>query len=296
MAELIRLEPVIKDMIWGSETWTISAHPHGDCKVAAGEYQGMTLSQLWDTHPELFGAEPGSQFPLLIKIIDAKDDLSIQVHPDDGYAAEHEHGSLGKTECWYVLDCKEDAQIVIGHHAKDQAEMEQMIREKRWNAFIRVIPVRKGDFFQIDPGCLHAIKGGTLILETQQSSDITYRVYDYGRLSDGKPRELHIEQSMDVIQAPFTGHPAEQVVTQLAGAAKTHLVSCPFYTVERYEVAGTFCCEFPYGFTNVSIIEGSGTINGEKFEKGAGFIVPFGFGNCLFSGDFVMITSHSEKL
>lgn len=293
MAELIRLEPVYKEMIWGSETWTISAHPHGDCKVAGGTYEGMTLSQLWDAQPELFGAEAGSKFPLLIKVIDAKDDLSIQVHPDDIYAAEHENGSLGKTECWYILDCKEDAQIVIGHHAKDKEEMEQMIREKRWNEFIRVIPVKKGDFFQIDPGCLHAIKGGTLILETQQSSDITYRVYDYDRLSDGKPRELHIEQSIDVIQAPFINHSVEQTVTDLPGAKKTHLVTCPFYTVERYDVAGEFVCDFPYGFTNISIIQGSGAINGEKFEKGAGFIIPSGFGNCSFSGDFVMIASHS---
>lgn len=293
MKELIKLEPVYKEMIWGSETWTISAHPHGDCKVVGGSYEGMTLSQLWSSHPELFGAEPGSQFPLLIKVIDAKDDLSIQVHPDDAYAAEHEHGSLGKTECWYILDCKEDAQIVIGHYAKDKAEMEQMIREQRWQDFIRVVPVKKGDFFQIDPGCLHAIKGGTLILETQQSSDITYRVYDYDRLSDGKPRKLHIEQSIDVIQAPYVGHEAKQTVTELAGAKQIHLVSCPFYTVERYEVSGAFDCEFPYGFTLISIIEGCGTIHGEKFEKGAGFIVPAGFGNCSFAGDFVMIVSHS---
>ncbi len=293
MSELIKLEPVYKEMIWGSETWTISAHPHGDCKVADGTYEGMTLSQLWDSHPELFGAEPGSRFPLLIKVIDAKDDLSIQVHPDDAYAAEHENGSLGKTECWYILDCKEDAQIVIGHHAKDKAEMEEMIREKRWNDFIRVIPVKKGDFFQIDPGCLHAIKGGTLILETQQSSDITYRVYDYDRLSGGKPRELHIEQSIDVIRAPFVDHEAKQTVTELSGAKKTHLVTCPFYTVERIEVSGEFACEFPYGFTNISITQGCGTINGEKFEKGAGFIVPSDFGNCTFSGDFVMIASHT---
>lgn len=293
MGELIKLEPVYKEMIWGSETWTISAHPHGDCKVVDGAYQGMPLSRLWSAHPELFGAKPGSRFPLLIKIIDAKDDLSIQVHPDDVYAAEHEHGSLGKTECWYILDCKEDAQIVIGHHAKDKAEMEQMIRDQRWNDFIRVIPVKKGDFFQIDPGCLHAIKGGTQILETQQSSDITYRVYDYGRLSDGKPRELHIEQGIDVIQAPFVEPERERSDTKLHGAKKTHLVTCPFYTVERYEVSGTFDCEFPYGFTNISMIRGHGTINGEKFEEGAGFIVPSGFGNCSFSGDFVMITSHS---
>lgn len=292
MAELIWLEPVYKEMIWGSETWTISAHPNGDCRISAGSFAGMTLSQLWDAHPELFGAKAGSRFPLLVKIIDAKDDLSIQVHPDDAYAAVHENGSLGKTECWYILDCKEDAQIVIGHHASSKAEVEAMIREKRWNDFIRVIPVHKGDFFQIDPGCLHAIKGGTLILETQQSSDITYRVYDYDRLSDGKPRQLHMEQSIDVIKAPFEAHETTQTVTELDGGTKTHLVTCPFYTVDRYDVSGACTLSFPYGFTNVSILEGQGAVNGIKFEKGASFIIPFGYETCNFSGDFSMICSH----
>lgn len=291
MGELIWLEPVYKEMIWGSETWTISAHPHGDGKVASGAFKGMELSQLWEAHPELFGAEAGSRFPLLIKIIDAKDDLSIQVHPDDAYAAEHENGSLGKTECWYVLDCKEDAQIVIGHHARDKKELEQMIREKRWEDFIRVVPVQKGDFFQITPGCLHAIKGGTRILETQQSSDITYRVYDYDRLSNGKPRELHIEQSIDVIEAPFTEQPSQRETVSLDGAVKTHLVTCPFYTVDKYEVAGAFTFPAQEGFTLVSIIKGSGMAAGQKFEEGAGFIIPSGFGNCSFSGTFDMITS-----
>lgn len=111
-------------------------------------------------------------------------DLSIQVHPDDAYAGEHENGSLGKTECWYVLDCEPGTEIVIGHNAKDKAEVEKMIRNHEWSDFIRKVPVHKGDFFQINPGCVHAIKGGTLILETQQSSDITYRVYDYDRLQN----------------------------------------------------------------------------------------------------------------
>ncbi len=125
---------------------------------------------------------------MLIKIIDANDDLSIQVQPDDKYAKENENGSLGKTESWYVLDCKEDSTIIIGHNKKDKPELESMINTHRWNEFIQEISIKKGDFFQINPGSLHAIKGGTMILETQQNSDITYRAYDYDRLQDGKPR------------------------------------------------------------------------------------------------------------
>lgn len=219
--ELLLLEPVFKQMIWGGsrlkddfgydipgdntgECWAISAHPHGDCTLKNTEYKGKTLSWLWENHRELFGNVQGDRFPLLIKIIDAKADLSIQVHPDDAYAAEHENGSLGKMECWYILDAKEGGTIVIGHNAKNHEEVEEMIRGKRWKEFIREIPVKKGDFFQINPGCVHAIKGGTLIIETQQNSDITYRVYDYDRLQDGKPRALHVQQSIDVIKAPLS--------------------------------------------------------------------------------------------
>ena len=160
--ELLLLEPVFKQMIWGGsrlkddfgydipgdntgECWAISAHPHGDCTIKNTEYKGKTLSWLWENHRELFGNVQGDRFPLLIKIIDAKADLSIQVHPDDAYAAEHENGSLGKMECWYILDAKEGGTIVIGHNAKNHEEVEEMIRGKRWKEFIREIPVKKGD-------------------------------------------------------------------------------------------------------------------------------------------------------
>lgn len=166
-----------------------------DC---GGPYAGHTLSWLWAEHRELFGNCEGKEFPLLVKILDAKDDLSIQIHPNDEYAAEHENGSLGKTECWYVLDCEPDATIIVGQRAKDRTEAAQMIKDGRWDDMLNVLPIHKGDFFQIDSGTVHAIKTGTLILETQQSSDVTYRLYDYDRPgTDGKLRPLHIEQSLD---------------------------------------------------------------------------------------------------
>ena len=143
-----------------------------------------------------------AEISLASYFIDAKDDLSIQVNPDDAYAKVHENGSLGKTECWFILDCKENATLVAGHNAKTKEELEHMIHEGRWKEFIREIPIMPGDFIQIDPGTVHAIKGGTLLLETQQSSDITYRVYDYDRLSNGKPRQKHIAQSFTVITVP----------------------------------------------------------------------------------------------
>ena len=289
--ELIWLEPVYKEMIWGSETWTVSAHPHGDCAVTRGRFKGMKLSELWQQHPEVFGAKEGEPFPLLVKIIDAREDLSIQVHPDDAYAKEHENGSLGKTECWYIVDCKENASIVIGHHARDKQELEEMIRAGRWADFIREVPVKKGDFFQIEPGCLHAIKGGTQILETQQNSDITYRVYDYDRWSDGKPRELQLQQSLDVLKVPFQESPVQPETEYLAGAEKTHLITCSYYQVDKYRVKGSFWQSFSGGFTNVTVMEGTGFVNGEPVAMGSAFIVPAGVAECEFSGEFSYITS-----
>ena len=199
----ILLKPTLKTLIWGTEQWGISAHPNGDDEVLNEEYLGKTLSALWKDNPELFGNAEGDRFPLLTKIIEANTDLSIQVHPVDEYAAKNENGSLGKTECWYIMDAKQGATIVIGHNAVNKTEVKSMIENGQWKDFIREIPVKKGDFFFIEPGTVHAIKGGTTILETQQSSDITYRVYDYDRLQNGKPRQLHVKQSIDVINAPF---------------------------------------------------------------------------------------------
>nr|WP_330400811.1 type I phosphomannose isomerase catalytic subunit [Lacrimispora amygdalina] len=309
--EFLFLEPVFKEAIWGGnklrevfgydipsettgECWAVSAHKNGECRIAGGIYDGKLLSSLWKDKPELFGLYPGDEFPLLVKVIDAKNDLSIQVHPDDSYAKIHEKGSLGKTECWYILDCEPDTEIVIGHHAKDRDEMESMIRNHQWSEFIRTIPIKKGDFFQINPGCVHAIKGGTLILETQQSSDITYRVYDYDRLSGGKPRQLHVEQSIATIRAPFKDTDVAVVTEKLSGAVHTHLITCKYYSVDKYEIEGVFTKEFSRYFTNVSVISGKGCINGIPLEAGQNFIIPAKSGECRFEGTMSVICSNPE--
>lgn len=307
--KIIFLQPVFKEMIWGGnrlrtefgyeipsentgECWAIGAHKNGDCVAVSEPYIGKRLSELWDENRDLFGNMDCDRFPLLIKIIDAKKDLSIQVHPDDEYAAIHENGSFGKTECWYILECDEDATIVIGHNAKDKKELEEMIRGERWNEFIREIPVHKGDFFQIEPGCLHAIKGGTLILETQQNSDITYRVYDYGRLQNGKPRELHIEQSIAVIKAPFKETECKREVTESKCLKREKLVECEYYTVEKIDVNGTALIDQVHNFMNFSVIDGNGTVEDIPVSKGSNFIVPSGYGKISFSGCLSMIISY----
>lgn len=314
--DIIILEPVFHEKIWGGrrlaedfgydipegkigECWAISAHPHGDCVVASGAFAGEKLSHLWDVHHELFGDSKGDRFPLLIKILDAHDDLSVQVHPDDAYAAEHEHGSLGKRECWYVLDADPHTDIIIGQRARNRQEFAQMIDEGRWDDMLNLVPIHKGDFFRIDPGTIHAIKGGTLILETQQSSDVTYRVYDYDRVgADGKPRELHVRQSLDVVKydlvPPVSGKVAAPEVDGV-----TELMACDNFVVKKIVVCGEKVVAQPYPFLCVSVIEGTGSVQVESnaaqshsLHKGSHFIAPARSGDLTFSGDMTLIVSH----
>lgn len=306
---ILFLNPVFKQMIWGGsrlkaefgyeipgdktgECWAVSAHPNGDCVIKEGIYEGKTLSQLWKEKPGLFGNSDLDRFPLLIKIIDAKDDLSIQVHPDDDYAKEHENGSLGKTECWYILDCPKGASLVVGHNAGSKEELEEMIHQGKWSELIREVPVKKGDFIQIDPGTVHAIKGGLMILETQQNSDITYRVYDYDRLTDGKKRQLHVEQSIDVITVPAPSA-ADSVRSALDLPENTlnELITCDYYKVWKLEVTESVSFEQTHPFMVMSVIEGEGMINGQEIKKGDHFILPHGFGTVDMQGKITVIAS-----
>jgi mannose-6-phosphate isomerase class I len=230
----------------------------------------------------------------LVKIIDAKDDLSIQVHPDDTYANLHENGSFGKTECWYILDCKENQDIVIGHNAATKEELKEMIAKKEWNQLIRTIPIKKGDFLQIDPGTVHAIKGGTLILETQQNSDITYRVYDYDRLSGGVPRELHIDKSIDVITVPFQEEIIED--TGEADSQCKKLIASKYYEVFKYEVTRKEEFKQDKPFLIMSVVEGEGKINNQLIKKGMHFILPNEFGEYILEGNMTIIASAPNSL
>ena len=312
--DLIFPAPIFHEKIWGGrklatdfgyeipdgpigECWAISAHPNGDCVVSGGAWDGMHLSELWDQHRELFGNVEGDRFPLLVKIIDAKDHLSVQVHPDDAYAAEHENGSLGKRECWYVLAVDPGTKIVIGQRAHDRAELAQMIEEGRWDDMLNLVPCHVGDFFPIEPGTVHAIQGGTLILETQQSSDVTYRVYDYDRVqNDGSTRELHIQQSLDVVDYGMEA-PASGEVTAPEVDGVTELMECPNFVVDRVRVVGEKNVEQEWPFLCVSVIEGSGTVSASEagveheIARGTHFLAPAGCGELRFTGDMTLVTS-----
>lgn len=310
MGHVLKMKPVFKEMIWGGhklrdvygydipsdntgECWAISAHKNGDCLIADGEFEGKSLSWLFDNHRELFGGIEGNQFPLLVKIIDAKNDLSVQVHPDDTYAGEHEH-SLGKTECWYVLQADEGTNMVMGHHAKSKEEFVKAIEEDDYDNLLNKFQIKKGDFFYIPSGTLHAICSGSLIYEAQQSSDITYRVYDYHRKDkDGNERQLHVQQSIDVTNISADADQQKEFVSvPLENGTRTCMVESEFFKVYSYKMTGKNTVANDAPFQMVSVIDGEGTLNGDAVKKGDHFVICSDQKETNFDGNMeVMITT-----
>ncbi|KRL39139.1 mannose-6-phosphate isomerase, class I [Liquorilactobacillus uvarum] len=315
MKQPLFLKPCFQEKIWGGqrlktkfgypipsnqtgECWAISAHSHGPATVLNGEYKGQTLGQLWQDKRELFGNATGDVFPLLTKILDARTELSVQVHPDDSYAMEHEH-ELGKTECWYVIAADEDSEMIYGHHAKTKAELSTMIKKGQWDKLLRRIPVKAGDFLYVPSGTIHAIGKGVMVLETQQSSDTTYRVYDFDRVDKktGEKRKLHIKQSIDVTNVPHID-PKLDISTHKQGNAEiTKYIATDFFSVYKWEL--------PFGkasfqrgkasYTLVSVLDGQGKIiiAGESYSltKGQHFILPFDVKEWTIEGKLSIIAS-----
>ena len=310
MGHVLKMKPVFKEMIWGGhklrdvygydipsdntgECWAISAHKNGDCLIADGEFEGKSLSWLFDNHRELFGGIEGNQFPLLVKIIDAKNDLSVQVHPNDEYAGEHEH-SLGKTECWYVLQADEGTNMVMGHHAKSKEEFVKAIEEDDYDNLLNKFQIKKGDFFYIPSGTLHAICSGSLIYEAQQSSDITYQVYDYHRKDkDGNERQLHVQQSIDVTNISADADQQKEFVSvPLENGTRTCMVESEFFKVYSYKMTGKNTVANDAPFQMVSVIDGEGTLNGDVVKKGDHFVICSDQKETNFDGNMeVMITT-----
>jgi mannose-6-phosphate isomerase class I len=310
----MQFKPIMKEYIWGGsrlmtefhypsdsdhvgECWVISAHPRGDCELVeegCGESDrlGLTLSQIYAAHRDLFGYPEDPTFPLLVKLIDAKENLSIQVHPDDDYAAAHEDGCRGKYESWYILDCPEDAYLILGHHARTREELAEMVAEERYEELFRKVPIHKGDFVTIAPGTIHNTTAGCLILEVQQSSDLTYRLYDYNRLQDGVPRPLHVAKCLDVITVPDEGSETRVVSTRgLTPNVPHELVVCPRYSVYKLIVKDEAKIEQNKPFMIVSVIEGTGVIDGRIVQKGTHILLPYGYGTVHFMGDMEVILS-----
>ncbi|PEM17558.1 mannose-6-phosphate isomerase, class I, partial [Bacillus wiedmannii] len=233
---------------------------------------------------------------LLTKILDANQDLSVQVHPNDEYASVHENGELGKTECWYVIDSIKDAEIIYGHHAKTKEEFMAMIEKKEWNQLLHRVKVKTGDFFYVPSGTVHAIGKGILILETQQNSDTTYRLYDYDRRdSEGNLRDLHLESSIDVIETPCISNQLTFKNEKVDDLSITNFIKCPYFSVEKWELDGSASLEQQKAFLLVSVIQGEGELikEGEHyfFKKGDHFIIPNYFGGYDLVGNSICIVS-----
>ncbi|MEI5995234.1 mannose-6-phosphate isomerase, class I [Candidatus Enterococcus mansonii] len=318
MQQPLFLTPVFQEKIWGGdrlhtvfgfnlpsnkigEDWAISAHPHGVSTVENGEYSGQKLDELWTNHRELFGEAKGDVFPLLTKILDAEDDLSVQVHPDDAYGLTHE-GELGKTECWYIIDAEPGSTIIYGHNAKTREELEAMIKEERWDDLLRKVPVKKGDFFYVPSGTIHAIGKGIMILETQQSSDTTYRVYDYDRKDDqGQARELHIQQSVDVTTVPAKNTELSIQQQNQGDSSIITYLKTPFFNVYEWQVKGVLKLKKNAPYTLATVTEGVGnliveeenTMKTERYElgKGTSFILPTDITKWRVEGELTIIAS-----
>ncbi|HEQ9408667.1 TPA: mannose-6-phosphate isomerase, class I [Streptococcus pyogenes] len=316
MSEPLFLKSTMHDRIWGGtklrdvfaynipsdttgEYWAISAHPNGVSTVTNGRYQGQSLNTLYAQEPALFGNPKEEVFPLLTKILDANDWLSVQVHPDDAYGREHE-GELGKTECWYIISAEEGSEIVYGHQAKSKEDLRAMIEAGAWDDLLTRVPVKAGDFFYVPSGTMHAIGKGILILETQQSSDTTYRVYDFDRKDvNGNLRDLHIEKSIDVltIGKPENSVPATMVLDNMVA---TTLVSTPFFTVYKWVTSQMVDMKQAAPYLLVSVLKGQGKLyvdqKAYELEKGMHFILPNDVKSWSFDGQLEMIVSHPNQL
>ncbi|WP_085522218.1 mannose-6-phosphate isomerase, class I [Tuberibacillus sp. Marseille-P3662] len=314
--EPLFLKPVLQERIWGGtalrdefgyeipsettgECWGISAHPNGPSSIINGPLQGMTLDEVFNNYRDLFNGDTSDAFPLLTKILDAKRDLSVQVHPNDDYAREKEQQPYGKTECWYILNSEPDAEIVFGHHAQSSAEFREKVDAGEWDQLLRRVKVKPGDFFYVPSGTIHAIGAGIQILETQQSSDITYRVYDYDRRGgDGELRELHIEPSIEVTSYPHKDPLNHYVARQDTTYVKTRLAKETYFSVYHWDVRGQLTHEREEPYLLASVISGEGNIRTKDQEnplkKGDHFIVPATIDQLTIEGDCELVVSHPE--
>ena len=321
------LEPEVKDYMWGgnrlrmefgiksdhdriAEAWMLSCNPAGASTIANGAYAGQTLTDVLFPHTDEMGGSKNPKsihFPLLIKLIDAKNDLSIQVHPKDEYALAHE-GGLGKTELWYILEADEGAQICYGFSRPiTNEEMRRRIEDNTLLAVLNQIPVKKGDVFLIEAGTIHAIGKGILLAEIQQNSNTTYRVYDYDRRDGyGNLRELHIENALDVTDTSnVPSIPLVSAYVQEDGYTKSCLTTCKYFTVFDLKIAShaDLCCGIK-SFQSLLFLSGSARIffldaaaQEEKehvmieAKKGMSIFLPAGMGRYRIEGECEVLLS-----
>lgn len=299
------LKPNGKDYLWGgnrlneefnkninliplAETWECSTHPDGPSYIASGKHKGKSLNEVLKAHPEYLGTHPKTEgkLPILIKLIDAKKNLSIQVHPNDEYAMKYENGQLGKTEMWYVLDASKNSELVYGFNCDMNKKMvKHSIENGTIEKYLHKVPIHKDDIFYIESGTVHAIGAGALIAEIQENSNLTYRVYDYNRVDkEGKLRELHIDKALDVMnyKASHNIKQPTRVYKYKKGYFSELLCRCKYFEVHKEKIntensKEMICYKTQKNSFHVLLcIDGCGTLINEKET------IPFFKGDCIF--------------
>ncbi len=318
------LKPACKDYLWGgdklekdygkdygvyplAETWECSTHPDGISMVDSGLFKGMPLDKLILEYPEILGTHPvkvtGTQdLPILVKMIDAGQNASIQVHPDDIYANLHENGEKGKAEMWYILDAKPEARLMYGFYQDmDKETARRAVETENIERYVRKVKVKKDDVFYIEPGRVHAIGEGVLLAEVQQNSNVTYRLYDYKRRDkNGNFRELHVEKALEVINYKGGEEPRQpmRVLRYQPGCATELLCRCKYFQTERMLIntSDEGCtCVLDIGTESFQILlclEGGGNLfRDERLEvsKGKCVFVPAGCGSVQISGKMQLL-------
>lgn len=318
---ILKLSAPCKDHIWGgerlhrefgkksgsdriAESWELCCREDGQSVIGSGDFAGKTLSEFIAANGKIAAlgteSERFEDFPIFIKLIDAADNLSVQVHPPDDYALEHD-GERGKNEMWYVVDADEGAEIIYGFkHEIGREEFAERIGNGTLLEVVNNVPVHKGDLLFIESGTLHSIGKGILIAEIQQNSNTTYRVYDYGRVGkDGKPRELHIEKALDVTERVPPKHPikAQGSPRDIEGGVMTLLRSCEYFTVNKLELDGTANFEADSrSFRSLLLLDGQAEIKsasgGVTAEKGDSVFITAGTGKYEISGKSLVIITN----
>ena len=313
----LKLKPVLKDAIWAgerlakeygksdnpnkkiAESWELAVHKNGVNIIENGEYAGQTLEDLFKLDKSIVSQDyKSAQFPLLIKFIDAEQNLSVQVHPDDGYAQKYENGELGKTEMWYIIDAKPSAKIVYGLNGYyTREELQNLIDTGKFEDFLNYITVKPGDVYFIPAGLVHAIGAGILIAEIQQNSDTTYRFYDYNRLdANGNPRELHIKQALDVCIKTKTEYKDPKIKADNMPWFE-NLSQCQYFNVSRFDIKNiknmTLNC--PVSFGSVICLDGDGEIiykrKKYKIKKGDSYFFPAKTNDYKITGSLELIVT-----
>ena len=314
MMEPILLRPSGKDYLWGgerlkseygkdialsplAETWECSGHPDGPSYAVNGEYKGKSLAEIIDAHPEWLGCkcDPEKGFPILIKLIDAAKDLSVQVHPSDEYAREHENGQNGKTEMWYVLEAESGAKLVWGfEHKVTRRQLKDNIDQGCLSKDLHYVPVHKGDVFLIEAGTVHAIGAGIILAEIQESSNLTYRLYDYNRVDkNGKRRELHFDKAVQVLNMNPIKHTEQhpRAVRYYYGCSRELLCRCKYFETERILATKGFSFSvLETSFQVLLCINGEGGLETDgsnrplRFKKGSCIFLPANLGRCHVIG------------